>query len=153
MVTTSCSVSPSRYRIMLEEMNPAPPVTRIRLRSTVPLPQLPVDVVDRSAFDIALDALQVLAQHGHQEALQTEHEQHERSREVAMADPEAEAPETGHRGSQDTQNRQRSTHPLHHLRPESGEHGQPEADQAGDAVAAGVGAGLVLELHLDDLCA
>src|SRR6478735_8709165 len=151
MVTTSCSVSPSRYRIMFEEMNPAPPVTRIRLRSTVPLPQLPVDVVDRSAFDIALDALQILAQHGHQEALQTEHEQHEpsqeqRSREVAVADPEAEAPETHHRGSQDTANRQHSPHPLHHLRPESGEHRQAEPDQAGDAVAAGVGARLVLEL-------
>src|SRR6516165_454154 len=98
MVTTECPVSWSRCRITLLEMKPAPPVTRIRFMC---LPKFAVDVVDRTLLDISLDAGEVLAQHGHDEPLQPQHEQHqaaeeERAREVVVTDPEHCSPDRHH---------------------------------------------------------
>src|SRR5437763_9673348 len=104
---------------MLLEMNPAPPVTRMRFMY---LPKFAIDVVDRALLDVALDAGEVFAQHGHDETLQPEHEQHQaaeqqRAREVAVADPEHDPPDPDQAGGEDTSDREDRPHPLHHLRP------------------------------------
>src|SRR3954466_2231761 len=142
---------------MFDEMKPAPPVTSIRFTVSPPsgLSELAFDVVQRPSFDVALDALQVLAHHGHQESLQTEDEQDEasqkeRAREVAVADPVDHPPASHSEGRKDTEHPEDGPEPLHELGPEAGEDVQRELDQADHAVAAAVGPGAVVELDLGD---
>src|ERR1041385_8847967 len=103
---------------MFDEMKPAPPVTRIRFTVCPPsrLSELAFDVVQRPPFDVALDALQVLAHHRHQESLQAEDEQDEASqkewaREVAVGDPVDEPPATHSKGRKDTEDAQDRSQP------------------------------------------
>src|SRR5690348_12335904 len=135
---------------MFDEMKPAPPVTSIRFTVSPPsgLTELAFDVVERPAFDVALDPLQVLAHHGHQESLQAEDEQDEasqkeRPREVVVADPVDDPPESHSQRRKDTEHAQNRPQPLHELGPEAGQDVQRELDQADDAVAAAVGPGAV----------
>src|SRR4249920_701277 len=114
---------------MFDEMNPAPPVTSMRFTVSLAVPsalsQLSIDVVQRALLHVALDPLQVLAQHGHQEPLQAEHEedeasQEERTREIVVPDPVDDAPDSHPQGRKDTEHAQDGAEPLHELRPEPG---------------------------------
>src|SRR5439155_3691770 len=75
--TTSYGVARSRWRTKFEEMKPAPPVTRMRLRlpgtaETYPL-QLAVNRVERPALDPALNPAEILADQRQDETLDSEH--------------------------------------------------------------------------------
>src|SRR5215467_8837742 len=102
---------------MFDEMKPAPPVTSIRFTVFPPSTELAFDVVQRPPFDVALDPLQILSHHGHQESLQAEDEQHEasqkeRPRKVVVADPVDDPPESHSQGRKDTEHAQDRPQPL-----------------------------------------
>src|ERR687884_682499 len=85
-----------------DEMNPAPPVTSTRFGNS----DLPVDRVQRSPLDVALDPTEVLAD----------------EREDEPLDPEHECEQRAHSSERDAD-------PLDRLRPEAGEHVQREPRQ------------------------
>src|SRR5947209_6163595 len=75
-------------------MNPAPPVTNTRFADTGS--DLLLDDVERTAFDVALDAAQILPDEREDEALDAEDEDYanageERPGEVRIADPVRDA--------------------------------------------------------------
>src|SRR4051812_40027524 len=91
--------------------------------------QLPVDRVQRTALDVALDPPQVLADQRQDEPLQAEDEDHrdaaeERAREVRLADPEDDAVDPERERDGRAQQSDRDPDPLDRLRPEARENMQ-----------------------------
>src|SRR5918912_2328896 len=104
----------------LDEMNPAPPVTSTRFGNS----DLPVDRVQRSPLDVALDPREVLADERQDEPLDPEHEQdshaaEERPREVRLVDPEHDPVDPERQREQRADDADGDADPLDRLRPES----------------------------------
>src|SRR5215208_503983 len=99
------------------------------------LPELPVDRVQRSAFHVALDPAEVLADQREDEPLHAEDEDdadsaEERTGEVRAGRPVDDAVRAEDRRDERAHDPERDADPLHRLRPEPREQVEREPDEA-----------------------
>ena len=139
---------------MFEEMNPAPPVTRIRFIEMAPT-ALVRWCSPGPRWARRSNPAELLPHDRHQRAVEAQQKQHQRPEEdeagrAPVPDPVDQTPHPDADARKDTDNRHGEPHPLRQPRPEPGHDLEAHLDEGQRPVAALALAGPVLEVDLDD---